>query len=195
MANSKYNNLIILDWDDTLFPTSWTLKHNITNDKYYAQLDDVIYHLLSNLAKYGQIMIITNASIKWFDMTVIKLPKTNIMIKNKISVLSARDIYRDQYPDNINVWKTMLFKQVVTKYFDGVLMQNIVSVGDDVYEFDATVNLYNGHSVIKNRILKTIRLIKKPSLKDMVKQIQILDINIDNIMGNCTHSDIRFGYK
>ena len=29
MNGHKYRTLVIFDWDDTLFPTSWTVKNNI----------------------------------------------------------------------------------------------------------------------------------------------------------------------
>ncbi len=34
---SKNNTLIILDWDDTIYPTSWTIENKIDQNNYYAR--------------------------------------------------------------------------------------------------------------------------------------------------------------
>mgnify|MGYP003704592463 CR=1 FL=1 len=57
---NKNNTLFILDWDDTLFPTSWFIHNNINLHNsymrnlyisYFIELDNVLYKLLKKLIK------------------------------------------------------------------------------------------------------------------------------------------------
>ena len=65
--------LIILDWDDTLFPTSWLYQNKIDlsdshiRNEYqtlFAELDNILYSLLIKLINLGKVVIVTNASSK-----------------------------------------------------------------------------------------------------------------------------------
>src|SRR5690606_26095890 len=109
-----YRNLVIYDWDDTLFPTTWFTQNNLSADQldpkvtsYFASLDKSISTLLGRTHKSAGTMIITNASLRWFEISVAILPKTAQLIKSNIRVFSARDIYKDRYPNEMAMWKRM----------------------------------------------------------------------------------------
>ena len=60
--------VFIFDWDDTLFPTSWinninNNKYNILNNKKFIILDKILYLLISKCMIYGEVIIVTNATI------------------------------------------------------------------------------------------------------------------------------------
>ena len=85
--------LIIMDWDDTLFPTNWVMKNGIdlqkadTRDQfivYFQELDDVLSRLLKSLVVYGKVIIITNAMPEWIELSSIVLPKTCNILKHRI---------------------------------------------------------------------------------------------------------------
>jgi|LakMenE01Jun11ns_1017448.scaffolds.fasta_scaffold9341662_1 hypothetical protein len=201
---ADYKTLTIFDWDDTLFPTSWIVKNNINlNDKnmqnqyivFFSRLDTLLYNLLNRLLKYSQIVIVTNAVIKWVIVSSNMLPNTQKILKDKILILSARDIFQDKYPNEMHMWKKKVFEKVVNDFFTNTMKQNIISVGDAEYEFNATTDLYNEHSVIKYRLLKTVRLMKDPSFEELIDQLDVLNNCIQKIVLSRQHFDLKFEGK
>ena len=70
-------SLIILDWDNTLFPTTFvnTNKINLTTNSsktkllsVFAELDNLLYKLFQKILNIADLMIITNASLSWINM-------------------------------------------------------------------------------------------------------------------------------
>ena len=94
MKINKQTTLFILDWDDTLFPTDWTLKNNInflTSSAreqyviYFQELDRALHKLLKNTMSLGKVIIVTNALPDWINMSSMVLPQTyNLLKKVKI---------------------------------------------------------------------------------------------------------------
>ena len=201
---NKYKTLIILDWDDTLFPTSWIVNNHIDlADKnmqyqyivFFSKLDVILYELLDKLTKYGQIAIITNAVNKWVNISLSMLPQTKELIQKKITVLSAREQYQELYPDRSDVWKKLIFEKIVEKYFNQHKLQNILSVGDAEHEFNALINLYNKDSAKKYRLLKTIRFMKDPSFESLLDQLKVFNSCLEDIIETQKHMDLKFNIK
>ena len=118
-----FHKLVILDWDDTLFPTSAVsrsklrsfegnpLFHGETKQLYYA-LRDIIDRIISLfdtiIAQNGKIVIVTNAAYGWingifngyYSGVVGRLfDKLAMNMKqNKVEIISARDDYLSQHP-------------------------------------------------------------------------------------------------
>ena len=118
------DTLIILDWDDTLFPTTWINKNNINIGNelirnkltiYLNDLDTKLYKLLTKLMTCGFVVIITNAATEWVYLSSSVLPKSYKLIKDKIDVVSARNCYQTKFPDNMYKWKLASFKDVYNK--------------------------------------------------------------------------------
>lgn len=195
----KENTLIILDWDDTLFPTTWAVKNgiNLTDvdlgqkfNLYFTELDKILYQLLNTLKQYGKIIIITNALPIWIKTSSSLLPKTHILI-SELDVLSARKNYKS-YSNNMMDWKKMAFKNVVSKMNTNNIL-NIISVGDADYEYRALINLYNKTN--NNKILKSIKLMDRPNEETLLDQLQVLSNVIPNICTSINHLDLKFKSK
>lgn len=132
-------NLIIIDWDDTIFPTSWILKNNINiitknylNDnnimKILCKIDIVLCKLLELMITIGKVIIITNATTSWIKQSCSLLVKSNEIIKKNIEIVSANDNYSKKYPSKISLWKKKEFYYQVLKYLnnnDNLFMSNI----------------------------------------------------------------------
>lgn len=208
--------LIILDWDDTLFPTSWIIKNSINVDdtvmkeeyiKFFSKLDKTISNLLDKCIKKGEVAIITNATIKWVIASSNLLPNTQNIMKKKIIVISARDKYGNKMPGHMKIWKKLIFKQLTLRYFiNKNLIENIISMGDAEYEFNALKNLYNeynlnflninyGDKPRNKRLLKSIRFIQSPTYEALLDQLEVLNECIDTICSNTNHMDLKFETK
>jgi hypothetical protein len=197
--NNNHKTLIIFDWDDTLFPTSWMVKNNIdltnknTQNKYiilFSNLDVILHKLLTKLMKQSQIVIITNAVKKWIDISCVMLPKTQTIINNHIPVLSARDLYKQHYPNDMTEWKKNTFKKLATESEN--IFKNIISIGDAEYEFLATINLYDAKAHAKHKLLKTVRLFPDPTFDSLINQLDLLFNSFDKIILCDRHLDLKF---
>jgi hypothetical protein len=190
---SNESTLIIIDWDDTLFPTSWNVKNNIDllnpkiNDlKYFNILDKQLSSLLEKILLCGEIIIITNATLSWVYTTLTVLPKTKYIMDN-ITVISARDKY--QNITIMNDWKKYTFLDEVNKRCQYKHYNNIISIGDADYEYNALINLYNTCE-IKYKYLKTVRFLKTIDKKTFIDQLVLLQTNILYISNMKRHNDI-----
>ena len=197
----EHKTLIIFDWDDTLFPTSWLVQNNINlsdelmRNKYiilFTRLDTLLNQLLLIATKHGKVIIVTNAVHKWIDTSLNMLPNTKRLIHNNIDIISARELYQDKYPDQMGVWKKLVFHNYVIEHFKTNLLQNIISVGDAEHEFNALIDLYNAQSVVKKRILKTIRFIKNPTFDSLLDQLNVLKSSLVQIIRSKKHMDLVF---
>lgn len=208
----KFKTLIIFDWDDTLFPTSWVVGNDIDladpkiQNKfivYFSRLDMLLYKLLTTCIEYGTVFIVTNAVIKWVQVSSSILPNTQKIINNNIKILSARDTYQSDYPDRMDLWKRLTFQDLVFNNFDKhkhknkdkYKHQHIISIGDAEHEFNALINLYNESSITKDRLLKTIRCIKNPSFESLIDELEVLNSCIIKVLTTTDHMDLKFKDK
>jgi hypothetical protein len=198
----KGESLIILDWDDTLFPTSWVIKNkiNLSNEDhknknivFFSQLDNLLYKLLLSFMEYGTVVIVTNAMVKWVNISSDILPNTKRLIRNNIRVISAREKHQKSMPGDMFGWKRVIFKDLVLKYFNKNSNQNIISVGDADYEFKALIELWNKKN--KKRVLKTVRFLRSPNFDSLIDQLEVLSNSVQTICRKNSHMDLKFNKK
>jgi hypothetical protein len=194
----QIKTLIIFDWDDTLFPTSWLSSNYINLNSQsdctlhastFAKLDNKIYSLLNFCLKYGEVLIITNALLSWVYLSSTVLPKTfNIM--RYVKLISARQ-QASEISSSINNWKIITFTKEYnlrqSDYSD--VVYNIISIGDAEYEYNALVNL---HKLSKKNLLKSVKLCDNPSLDTVHEQIELLKKNIHKLVTEKRHIDWKF---
>lgn len=212
-------NVFIIDWDDTLFPTTWVNKNNIdfnnqisysTYKLYFLELDRTITQLLDSLSDVGDIFIVTNANLKWIKscLTVLNLTRKVIIDKN-IRIVSARDSY-SQNTNSPTEWKILTFQDIIEDIMNKIntnikpnTIINIMSIGDAIYEYIALINLDNFMKVyIKNKnekvstnlnyLLKNIKFIEKPEFDYIIDQMQVLHKNKDDIISRLEFIDLKF---
>ena len=201
MEITKRETLIILDWDDTLFPSSWVIKNNLDiadpstrivfNDEF-KELDDIVYNLLYTMKKLGKVIIITNAMPEWVSLSSSLLRKTNSIMKD-ISIISSRKDYNKKKGTTIKDWKRMSFAKELHKFLNqNKTINNIISIGDADYEFNALTSLYHWNKIIpKYKYLKTIKFMTAPSYHSLIDQLNVLSLCITKIRNRKTHMDLR----
>jgi hypothetical protein len=203
MNINRNSTLIILDWDDTLFPTSWVNKNNIkiidnnklTYKKFFEKIDISLQKLLQKLNSLGNVLIITNALLNWIEISSKIMPYTYIYLKNNnnIKIISARAEY-SSYTDNILNWKKMAFQNELTKITRNKNINNIISIGDAEYEYRALINLY--HDEPDNyRLIKSVKFIRYPNNYQIFEQINIINNAIYNICIYRNHLDLLIKNK
>ncbi len=201
-----YNSLIVWDVDDTVVPTSWIVKNkiDINNPTYrkkyirlFKELDELLSKLFTKILKYKntKIVFVTNATQMWVHIWLEILQKTKETVKQKIEIISARDLYKNKFPSDGFKWKRLTFKNLVMNYFMNKKgNQNIISIGDAPYEHQATVNLYKKFKN-KIRLLKPIKMIQSPDYDEILDQLRVLYNNFNAIYTSKRHLDIALTDK
>merc|ERR1711971_281485 len=179
------NTQVILDWDDTLFPTSWTLlnmqngKTNraLINEQQWKQLQALntaviqLFLLLIQLFGASNVCIVTNAKMSWFESSC-------LMYKQKF--LGVRDLIVNAY--NIQVISAMdsHARQKASAFMD-VLgckphINRVVSIGDSSDEYEAVHSVCSVLNVTAKRSMSYYRfkLLQNPSLCAMTKQLNAI---------------------
>ena len=209
MNLSRNRTLIILDWDDTLFPTTWVTTNdinikNINNNQntilsYFKQVDIELERLLKVLLKCGHVAIITNAMLNWINISSNILPKTSNILANgdnnyDIEIISARGVYQ-QYSKDPMDWKKMAFEEIL-KNNKSRKVNNIISIGDAEYEYKALINLYEDCKSAKiYKLLKSVRFVKYPTNHVLLDQIRVIQDAAVKVCTTKTHLDLRFELK
>jgi len=212
-------NIIIIDWDDTLFPTSWVNKNNIkfddrnTVDKYklyFLELDKTISSFLESLQKISDVYIVTNANINWIKSCLQMLQLTaNVIIQNNIRLVSARDNYSGK-KDSPTEWKIFTFQDIINDILNKInfnfkknTILNIISLGDAMYEYIALIKLntflrkfiedkLKDNNCNFNYLLKNIKFMDKPEFNYIIDQIQLVDKKKDEIINKLSYIDMKF---
>lgn len=209
--NLYLTNIIIMDWDDTLFPTSWLNKNDIKlNDEnvkitykiYFQELDKSIKNLLKSYSQISTIYIVTNASMKWILASLNTLPLTRkFIMKENIRIISSRDLYSKENMKTAK-WKLNTYENIVNNDLKNIfsiknkeIMLNIISMGDAVYEYIALINL---HDILTDKInnkkninfyLKNIRFKSQPNFDFIIEQIDLVKKNKIQIINEKNYID------
>ena len=206
-------NIFIIDWDDTLFPTTWvnSNKININNidsinkyKLYFLELDETMHNLLKELNIIGDVYIVTNANIQWIRSCLGVLNKTRgIIIKNNIRIVSARDLYSNS-PKKLSPtdWKILTFQDILEDILLNISSKlktntflNVISLGDANYEYMALINLDNyfkKNSKSVNYLLKSVKFIEKPQFDSIIDQLTMVIKNIQPITNKIGYLDLKF---
>ncbi len=188
----EYKTLVILDWDDTCFP-SWEfsqLKHQFQLEYYTEMAQEVYAHLpmkeleeeLILFAKMVEttsnckMIIVTNADYEWVSLSCrLFMPRFwNAMADQKTEAYSARDNFASQFPDDPYSWKQACMFECVDLERD---FSKMISIGDAPN--DETISSYVAHRLQKP--CNFIRFQTYPSVDLMVKQWQNVRSKWDSV--------------
>ena len=163
--------LIILDWDDTLYPTS-TIIGDIPLPTKNIQLLDTKVSMLLKICKSlnTNTVIVTNATKKWVIHHLKMMPKTSILISQS-NIYSARDLNISN-STNALLWKIPVFRKV----YDIFRGSELISIGDGYAEKVAL-------SCINIDTKKSVMFKKKPSFCMLIKEIEMMNITIKRVIG------------
>jgi hypothetical protein len=185
-AQEDINTLIIFDWDDTLFPTSWLRMKNLFEDD--AALSDTNKALLQRLAdaaelalkaasQLGKVVIVTNAQKGWVEMCSAKLLPSLVHTLNDVDIVSARSGY-EQESENPAEWKRRAFlDQVQLVHRSSKEHLNLISVGDSLHEHGALVSAC---ASVGNSSGKSIKFREGPGIEHLIDELRSVgDIILD----------------
>ena len=193
--------LLIFDFDDTLFCTKYLDTFALSYQDIFTckvsleqinsclaheikELESEILDLFSILGQNCDIVIISNADLKWINNCLTHfLPELNdYLIENEIKILSAKNTFSKIIKAPTD-WKLKCFKKVIDDLYGEDLFYdlNVISIGDGKEEKKAVFNLAKD---LKFRKLKAkfIRMISFPSAASIILQLKYLKENINEMI-------------
>jgi len=190
MNDNVIENIIFIDHDDTLFPTTALTNEIVPIRKEFEWLKELDnFHEKLSILKKTKIILVTNASMEWID-TCKKNIKFNI-IMHSYKYISARDTYmQNQYDVDGITWKLKTFTEQLSQYPD---VKNIISIGDAVDEFVGIGFAYDRVDFTNMPFLKRIKLIGRPSIQTLTDQLVILRSALDSILN--ANNSIDWSFK
>eukprot|EP00696_Hemimastix_kukwesjijk_P000386 gnl/Hemi2/10563_TR3652_c0_g2_i1.p1 gnl/Hemi2/10563_TR3652_c0_g2~~gnl/Hemi2/10563_TR3652_c0_g2_i1.p1 ORF type:complete len:375 (+),score=113.03 gnl/Hemi2/10563_TR3652_c0_g2_i1:187-1311(+) len=125
------DTVVILDWDDTLFASSWVSDNaaicgdiTSTTDPFspdskeaalFHDLEDCILDLLTRAMDAGSVCIVTNAETGWVQLSAQRYLPRIVPLLECVPIISARSTYEPFFPNCPTVWKVQAFYERVSQ--------------------------------------------------------------------------------
>jgi hypothetical protein len=183
--------IVILDWDDTLFPTYYYTK-DISNQKadndIYKSLTTVIKKLLHMLLDYVELIyVVTNAESGWIEDCIITYYPELIdaRLYSKIVIYARPNESRDPSPKNQLSFKINSINDICEYDLSNkCVRKNIICIGDSACERDAVLKVAYGQP---NTVVKIIQFLILPSPDDLIREIEYVANNF-KIFSDCVNN-------
>jgi len=201
--------LIIFDWDDTLFPTTWIMDQGFVEDADTklgllsslssgdrALLDAVTERARRSLQmanSIGHVAIVTNAEQGWVEYSCAKFMPSLLETLTEVPIISARSTYAASCTSS-SQWKCRAFRDLVDGFYgtSGVQQQqqNVVSVGDSDNELRALLSVSSG---VSNCCGKSLKFVEAPSMEQLVDQHDLLIESLLDVVEHNGDLDVEIG--
>jgi hypothetical protein len=202
--------VLLLDWDDTLFPSNWFTKetqntHVDANDIFdylsvnrqasLSKLQNYLGGFLRSALKVAKVAIVTNASEPWVTFSVEKLLPSLLPEVQNIPVIYARS-FANGDPDfaglqganqakeamQIDVKAPQRWKEHAFRKVIGDSWQNIISVGDQSFEREAARQVVADSGRMAHCRLKTTKFIENPDIDELCAELRMLHDALESII-------------
>ena len=194
--------LIIFDFDDTLFCTKYFDTFTLSYQDIFSckvsleeinpcllrelkELESTIIELFMNLQQNYDIIIISNANMKWINncLTHFLEELKEYINENNIKIYSAKNMF-NKIVKNKHDWKIKCFKKVINDIYKDHLKYSdltVISIGDNNEEKKAVFNLAKNNKFQKIKA-KFIRMISYPSAATIILELKYLNKNLNNMI-------------
>jgi hypothetical protein len=198
--------LIIIDWDDTLNPSTWCMKTGIltvrspslTELRILRELSVLVLSTLKKCMANGLVVIVTNAETGWVEMSSRALLPDVATCLRGVPVISARTTFESIVRDEPAVWKAMTFSRLISEWSTmldqnwllGDSLPEVISIGDASHEREALFHVNSQHEV--KFLAKSIKFIERPTFEDLKKQHTMIHARLDAVFASKASEDIRY---
>ena len=166
-------NVLIFDWDDTLLPSTFVVRHRGCPGGLTAEARaDLaltglsVARLLERACVVGAVSIITNADEGWVESSAAKyMPAVVPLLRSgAVRVFSARRAFEQRWPALPHLWKEAAFQQHLAASFEAQTRRygaahacrNVVSLGDSTDERYALWNALQKGSAAFGKSVKFV---------------------------------------
>jgi hypothetical protein len=192
--------LLIFDWDDTLFPTTWAEQQGFLldgSDVSTAELaklqaiEDCTIRILRAAKQKGRVVIVTNAMKGWVEHCCTQFMPLVIAELRDISVVSARSMY--EHCDGPTEWKCLAFAREVSLFYasgDASQRRNVISLGDSLHERRALACVTQ---CVPNCWAKSVKFVERPSPEQLIEQHELVNDNFQYVVECVNNLDLEVG--
>mmetsp|Transcript_47543 Transcript_47543/g.142016 ORF Transcript_47543/g.142016 Transcript_47543/m.142016 type:complete len:276 (-) Transcript_47543:63-890(-) len=178
---SPQDTVIIFDWDDTVFPSTW-VKEQIPNSggapeiapwqqDCLAQISDLARETLVTAKQFGSVLLVTNAEQGWIDLSCHTFMPALAPVLADVRILSARTMYETPSISSPHVWKMKAFESEISRAFltdlGGCRRKNIISLGDSSHERVALMAVTEN---LPNCRTKSLKFVERPDIGQLCEQ-------------------------
>jgi len=185
LSTFSANTLFILDWDDTLLPSSWLHQNGISMNPSSMDMGAKQHHtevcetvaphvadLITRAKEFGQVMIVTNATKSWVEHGCALFMPSILTLILSLPIISAADLY-EYTSSNPMAWKRIAFQNdVLYLAFCGqpITTRTVISIGDGEPERQAVHTLAS--SPYGSIVAKSLKFRDKPSPVMLVEELK-----------------------
>lgn len=197
--------LLIFDWDDTVFPTSWLQREGIHVDgtgcrsqRQKAQFRKVARSataLLEAAKRLGKVIVVTNAEAGWIEQCCTHLLPELAPAIEGVKLVSARSEFIGSNQAEPSEWKCQAFDREIQSFCAGRAgaagsALQVFSLGDSLYEQTALFKVARAMPVFRP---KSVKLMEHPSAVQLVEQHELLSFNLEDLFEQEGELDIEVG--
>lgn len=198
--------LFLIDWDDTLNPSSWCMHYGILTIRpprkdevnAVAGLSAKVLKTLTYCMEHGNVVIVTNAESGWVEKSARFLMPDVFQLLKKIPVVSARSSFENDFRDSPITWKSMAFARIIAEWAEDEsklghsfsIPGQVVSIGDSAHEREALFRVHADHSVKFSP--KSLKFMDSPTITDLERQHEVLHSNFTSILNDKAGGDLRY---
>lgn len=169
---TKADTTIVFDWDDTLLCSSWLKFKNFEPMAMSSKLALTTEAILRKAKTLGRVIIITNASKGWIEMSCSKYMPNVMTVLQGIPLIYAQELY-DINGDSPTLWKQKAFLDQMNEAF--ATSKNIVSIGDGYPEQIALKTIRQLYADIGCTVAtKSVKLTERPSPRWLQRQLETM---------------------
>jgi hypothetical protein len=195
--------LLIFDWDDTVFPSSWLQSQglnldtssgaNVLQREQFSKVAETAAEMLHIAKQLGTVVLVTNAERGWIELSCQTfMPKLYPSLES-IRILSARTAFESPQNETPVSWKVCAFESVLGQTFRSKLpwepeaRKNILSLGDSSYEREA---LLRSTTRLPNCRSKSFKFVERPNITQLLKQQSLVTSCLERLVQHDGNLDL-----
>jgi len=207
----RSNNIIFLDWDDTICPTTVcgervpygsdadgsgggaepcpvSIEELNLLKPALADVARVAARVLAHACELAAtVVIVTNAGEGWVEWSCAQWLPELLPALEKVEVVSARSAWEPHGITEPTAWKELTFRELLMRskfHIPSESVKHIVCVGDAPYEHDAMNRVLISYSEDGNFNCrcKSIKFMPQPTVECIARELQMLDTNLENLV-------------
>jgi hypothetical protein len=187
-ATYSDSTVTVLDWDDTLIPSTWLKEQGLTGaallDKFGITKEMVdaceevapyVQRVIQKAQEYGKVFIITNGTRGWVENSCeLFMPSIRNLVLS-LPIISAADLYSYFSKSPIS-WKRMAFRRdLLDRAFGGMPRASriVISIGDGCAEQEASRNLMmiGSYSQVGLLSVRSLKIVESSSPAVLIRQL------------------------
>eukprot|EP00811_Abedinium_folium_P037177 NODE_9817_length_1397_cov_6.000000.p1 GENE.NODE_9817_length_1397_cov_6.000000~~NODE_9817_length_1397_cov_6.000000.p1 ORF type:complete len:354 (+),score=57.12 NODE_9817_length_1397_cov_6.000000:80-1141(+) len=195
--------IVLLDFDDTIFPTTWLCTNYRAEGqslagsqdpvihaevaKYIEPMIDLVFQFIVTCKSIGTVIIVTNAVPGWVNTIIKRYMPTLLSEFDEMRVVYARQVFADarkvrRMPETTMHWKVEAMQLVLAEHYGHKSWKNIISLGDGPDEYHALRAVAEKHrnplssNTGKRRPLrvKAVRFCQSPTLYELALEVELM---------------------